>query len=470
MILNNYEKEPSSFRDPSGFLFYHDGYIYRHIHQSYKAHYHQFIRSGLYEALVKDHLIVQHQETNQKIIPSKDTHIIIKPEKIPFISYPYEWCFSQLKDAALLTLKIQKKALEFGLSLKDCSAYNTQFYKGSPIFIDTLSFEKYEKGHPWVAYRQFCQHFLAPLALMAFKDIRLNQLLRVYIDGIPLDLASTLLPFRTYRSLSLVSHIHSHAKSQTYFAEKNINNKTYQISHQGLLGMIDNLETIVNKLNWVPPKTEWDAYYTKMNYTNDSFSHKQCIISELINKINPTCVWDLGANTGLFSRIVSEKGILTISFDIDPACVETNYRNVKDKHETHILPLMIDLSNPSPDLGWGNCERQSFTRRGPVDTVLALAIMHHLVISNNVPFRNLAEFFSSICFWLIIEFIPKNDSQIQKLLITREDIFHDYTKESFEKIFLDYFEIMSMNSIKNSQRIIYLMKKREKQYNAKAKR
>jgi hypothetical protein len=455
MILH----EPSSFRDPSGFVFNRDGIFYRQINQSYKSNYTQFVQSGLFKLLVKKRLLVHHEEIKDNV--TKETFRIIKPEQIPFISYPYEWCFSQLKDAALLTLKIQKKAIEYGMSLKDCSAYNIQFYNGSPIFIDTLSFEKYSEGHPWVAYRQFCQHFLAPLSLMAYKDVRLNQLLRIYIDGIPLDMASKILPFKTYFSLSLLTHIHSHSKSQKYFAGKQTNHKTYKMPHTGVLGIIDNLETIINKIKWIPPKTEWDNYYSSMNYAKDSFEHKQRIVSDAINKIQPKCVWDLGANRGVFSRIVSEKGILTISFDMDPACVEKNYLEVRDTKETNILPLIMDLSNPSPDIGWAHSERKSLLNRGPVDTVLALAIIHHLTISNNVPFCKLASFFSKICLWLIIEFIPKNDPQIQKLLSTREDIFQNYTQAFFEKSFLKYFEFLKILPIKNSERLIYLMKKKE---------
>ena len=191
------EKIAGSFRDPSGFLFHLNGLIYRQINIEYKKNYIHLMKSGLYEALMDTKLLIPHEEVNIGSLASDNAYKIIKPEQVLFISYPYEWCFSQLKDAALTTLKIQKKSLNFGMSLKDCSAYNIQFRKGKPILIDTLSFEEYREGKPWIAYRQFCQHFLAPLALMSYKDIRLNQLLRIYIDGIPLDLAIHLLPFRT---------------------------------------------------------------------------------------------------------------------------------------------------------------------------------------------------------------------------------------------------------------------------------
>jgi len=197
---------PSSFRDPSGVLFVRDGSIFRQVNTIYKDNYDHLMNSGIYETLVADKLLIPHEEVDIEGVNPDLAYKIIKPELIPFISYPYEWSFSQLKDAALATLRIQKRSVDFGMSLKDCSAYNIQFRNGKPVFIDTLSFEKYHEGQPWVAYRQFCQHFLAPLALMSCRDVRLNQLLRVYIDGVPLDLASSLLPFRTRFVFSLLSH------------------------------------------------------------------------------------------------------------------------------------------------------------------------------------------------------------------------------------------------------------------------
>ena len=181
----------SSFRDPSGFLFYRDGELYRQINASYKEDYDRFVRSGLYEKLVSGKLLVTHEEINISAEKPETVYKIIKPEKIPFISYPFEWSFSQLKEAALLTLEIEKIALNYGMTLKDANAYNIQFLRGRPIFIDTLSFEKYEEGKPWIAYHQFCKHFLSPISLMKYTDIRLGQLNRIFIDGIPLDLTDS---------------------------------------------------------------------------------------------------------------------------------------------------------------------------------------------------------------------------------------------------------------------------------------
>jgi len=452
---------PSSFRDPSGLLFYRDGSIFRQVNITYKDNYDQLMDSGLYETLSSAELLIPHEEVVIEGIQPDLAYKLIKPQLIPFVSYPYEWCFSQLKDAALTTLRIQKKSLDFGMSLKDCSAYNIQFRNGKPVFIDTLSFQKYHEGQPWVAYRQFCQHFLAPLALMSYKDIRLNQLLRIYIDGIPLDLASSLLPFRTRFIFSLLSNIHLHARSQKHYADKTVKLSGRKVSRLSFLGIINNLESAIQKLKWRPRVTEWADYYEDTNYSPDALEHKKQIVAEFLDKINPKSVWDLGANVGMFSRIASDKRINTICFDIDPAAVERNYLDCIKRGETSMLPLLLDLTNPSPNIGWQNQERVSILERGPVDTVLALALVHHLAISNNVPLAKIAEFLSNICSSIIIEFVPKTDSQVQRLLSTREDIFLTYTLPVFKQEFGRYFTIQSSQRVKDSERTLYLMQRNQ---------
>lgn len=420
--------------------------------------------SGLYKALVDANLLIPHEEADIGLAVSEDAYKIITPTQIPFISYPYEWCFSQLKDAALTTLGIQKRSLEFGMSLKDCSAYNIQFFRGKALLIDTLSFEGYREGEPWVAYRQFCQHFLGPLALMSYTDIRLNQLLRVYIDGVPLDLSSKLLPARTHLKLSLQSHIHMHAKYQRRYAGKGVGKagegvgkKGRRVSRLALLGIVDNLESSIKRLKWHPRGTEWGEYYDNTNYSSGSLEQKKELVSRFLDKTSARSVWDLGANTGLFSRIASSKGMQTISFDIDPACVEKNYLECVREGEHNIIPLLMDLTNPSSSIGWANEERMSFLERGPADTVLALALIHHLAISNNLPLPKIAGFFRDICRSLIIEFVPKEDSQVQRLLSTREDIFPDYTREGFERAFGVHFTIDEAVRGADTKRTLYLM-------------
>ena len=451
--------EASSFRDSSGFLFHQDGKLYRQINQSYKDEYDHLIDSGLYSSLVDAKLLIPHEEVNIQPLVKEKGYKVIQPDFISFISYPYEWSFSQLKHAALTTLEIQKKALDYEMTLKDSSAYNIQFRNGKAILIDTLSFERYKEGQPWMAYRQFCSHFLAPLALMSHRDIRLNQLSRIYLDGIPLDLANKLLPMRTLSMFSLLSHIHLHAKTQKHYESKQTKVKKQSMPRRSFVGIIESLYSGVSKLKWNPEGTEWADYYKDTNYSEAAFEHKKQIVKKFIEKIKPNSVWDLGANTGEFSRLASEMGINTISFDIDPAAVEKNYLNSIEKKETKLLPLILDLTNPSPNIGWNNNERKSLLQRGPVDTILALALIHHLAISNNLPLTKIVEFFKTTCNHLIIEFIPKTDSQVIRLLSTREDIFEDYTLKKFEDEFTKEFIIKEKINLDESGRTIYWMKK-----------
>ncbi len=454
----------ASFRDPSGFLFTRDGMLYRQVNQAYASNYQQLMDSGLYGKLAKGGLLIPHQETNAAAAEPELAFKVIQPELVRFISYPYEWPFSLLKDAALTTLSIQKRALNVGMTLKDASAYNIQLWHGKPALIDTLSFETYQEGKPWVAYRQFCQHFLAPLALMAYTDVRLSQLLRVYIDGVPLDLASRLLPGRTRLNFGLLTHVHMHAKAQRRYADSEGEAPQVtkaRVSKQALLGLLDSLQATVKKLEWKAGGTEWGDYYNMTNYSGPAFEHKKELVSAWVGQVGPASVWDLGANDGTFSRLASEKGIFTAAFDVDPTAVEKNYRQVRAAKEQNLLPLVLDLTNPSPALGWHNQERESLAERAPADMVFALAVIHHMAISNNVPLAQLADFLQEMGKWLVIEFVPKSDSQVQKLLASREDIFDHYTRDDFEKVFAERFTICEKAAVRDSERTMYLMQRRD---------
>ena len=207
-------------------------------------------------------------------------------------------------------------------------------------------------------------------------------------------------------------------------------------------------------------KTEWAEYYDATNYSDSSLAEKGKLVEAYLSRIKPSTVWDLGANTGYFSRIASDKGIFTAAFDIDPMAVEQAYQVMKEKKEKYLLPLVLDLTNPSPAIGWHNAERDSFLQRGPVDCVMALALIHHLSISNNVPLPILAQFFSSAGKYLIIEFVPKEDSQVERLLATREDIFPTYNIQGFEAAFTTLFKILDAQPIGGSKRTLYLLERK----------
>ncbi len=439
----------SSFKDPSGFVFKQDNQIFRQVNTSYQENYDFLFKSGIYNELTKGNLLVSHEEiTSSKTPPG--AYKILKPRPIPFISYPYEWSFSQLKDAALLTLHIQKTALKFGMSLKDATNFNVQFLLGRPILIDTLSFEKYQVGTPWIAYKQFCEQFLAPLALAAEKDISLIKLLQIFPGGIPLEITSKLLPLKSKLKPGLLIHLLLHAKSQKKYAASALPQKTSPFSLTSMLGLLDSLESVVNSLSWPISQTVWSTYETNLP--------KQKIVADYLKFVHPKTLWDLGANTGTFSRLAASQGIFTVSVDNDPAVVEINYQQVKKGQEKNILPLWIDLVNPTPGLGWANVERDSLLSRPHPDCLLVLALIHHLAISNNLPLPILASFFARLAPSLIIEFVPKEDPQTKRLLQSREDIFPNYTIQNFEKEFSRFFQILKKSSISKSDRTIYLMK------------
>lgn len=455
--MTNTHPLASSFRDPNGFVFEQDGHLYRKVRVSYSENFKHLTHSGLYITLVGKGLLVPHEDSDIDTNRTGSTFKILKPARVPFISYPYEWSFSQLKSAALATLSIQKYALKHGMTLKDASAYNIQFFGITPSLIDTLSFEIYEEGTPWQAYRQFCQHFLAPLALMAYVDLRLSRLMQNHIDGIPLDLACKLLPKRAMLNGNLLMHLFLHSKMQAKY-QGSATEKSKNFPKQALLGLIDSLEAAVTSIHLPKCQSNWSEYYDCNSYSEKTAEKKLATVRDMLVKTKPETVFDFGANCGRYSRVAADLGAMTISLDMDPLCVQKNFLDATHDQDNRILPLVIDLTVPTPSIGWSNTERSSLIDRGPCDTGLALALIHHLAISNNVPFLRVAEFFSLVCKNLIIEFVPKSDVQVKRLLASRKDIFDTYTQEYFEKDFENYFEIIEKTPLEDEGRVVYLMK------------
>lgn len=459
------EKHPSSFRDPHGYVVTYNSEVYRIVGKKEQENYDLLMKSGLYEKAVQDGLLISHTEIKDpnSIVAEKNIYKLLKPIQIPLVSYPYEWAFDQLKDAALLTLDLLKLSIEHGMTLKDSSAYNVQFIGANPVFIDTTSFEV-RSDKPWDGYKQFCEHFLAPLALMAYNDQYLHRMPRLFIDGIPLGIVVKLLPKRARFNSGLLQHMFIHAKSQSKHqnaGSKHIEQgrkkiKVPKMSKFRQLAVVDSMRRTVLTLKPKKHDTEWGDYYDFTNYNTSSFKAKRREVEKLIELSKPSIVWDFGANNGEFSSIASQKGIYTAAFDIDPVAVNKNYRHFKGNE--NMLPLLLDLTNPSPALGWGLEERSSIVQRGPADIVLALALIHHISIGNNVPFDRVAKFFSQCGKQLVIEFVPKGDSKVETLLSTRKDIFDNYTQENFESSFGEYYKIVKKVKIPSSKRTLYLMK------------
>ncbi len=462
----------ASFRDPSGFLFEdEDGQLCRQINRRYQQDFEMLHGSGLYDELSGLGLLIDHDVLADVKPVNDDGFCVIRPRRVPFISYPYEWAFSALKDAALLTLDVQLRALNHDMQLKDASAYNVQFDGCRPVLIDTLSFERLEGNKPWKAYGQFCRHFLAPIALMAKTHIDAGYLLRDYIDGIPLDVASRMLPGRTRWSIGMQLHLHWHARmiakhQATPPASPSPQNsgsprtREIHMPKKRLQAYIENLRNTVNSLRSNCGKTEWANYYEENSYSPATFKAKRELVERYLKTGRAATVWDLGANTGVFSQIACRLGSFTCAFDVDPACVERAYLAGRETRQASFLPLRMDLNNPSPSLGWAHEERDSLANRGPADMIMALALIHHLAISNNVPLPAIADFFRRLGRTLIIEFVPKQDPQVQRLLENRKDIFDGYNQGGFEQAFGKHFHIQESQAVGSDGRVLYLMQAR----------
>ena len=443
---------PSSFRDPSGFVFQNNGKIYRQVNNLYAEDYSHLMSSGLYDSLVNNHSLLPHSEIKENILLHNDWHTTLLPEQIPFISYPYEWCFEQLKDAALLTLKIVKLSVEKGMILKDATPFNIQFHKGRPVFIDSLSFEKYDPEIPWIAYRQFCETFLFPLWLSHYHKMNFQHMLAIYPDGIPVEIANKLMPLKSRFNSSVWLHLLLQNKIRN---KKTVSTGSYSFSKQKLLNLVSHLESIINKLD-NETKSTWSNYYDE-NVDHVSYlDEKKRIVAKLIAQVQATSLLDIGSNEGEFSFIAADK-FNVIAIDSDEQCINSIYKKIRKTKATTLLPLCVDITNLSPAAGFANKERTGFTERIKVDVSMALALIHHLAIGKNIPLPMLALLFSQVSPQLIIEFVPKEDEKTQLLLRNRKDIFSGYTRQSFEECFKQYFTISSIEPVGTTGRSIYLM-------------
>ena len=447
----------SSYRDNAGFVFEKHGKIYRYVHPVYEAHFARLMRSGLYDELVKKSWLIAHEEiTNMADFDFTEGKILL-PQQIPFISYPYEWSFDMWKDAALLTLQIGMAALKKEMILKDATPFNIQFVKGKPVFIDTLSFENYAAGKPWIAYRQFCECFLAPLLLMHYCHPDTNRLFTVYPNGIPLDVLVTLLPARSKWNLNTFLHIHL----QTKISGKKKNNSATagNMPKQKLEILLKGLQSFVQKLSAKRIKTTWDDYYTDSILGDDYLKAKTALVKSYIAAIDFIHVIDLGANDGHFSLVfAADKNVMAADADVN--CINDLYNKIKREKINNILPLVVNLVTPSPAIGFNNSERDSISSRLKANLVLALALVHHLAIANNVPLQLIADWLHPMAEHLIVEFVPKTDEKVKLLLQNRKDIFDDYSLENFKLIFANKFQFVKEEKVGHTNRVLFLMKRK----------
>ncbi len=450
-----------SFKDPSGYVFREDGKLFRRINNCYLDTYHQVRDSGLFQDLIKKGLLVEHDEILEQ--GGVDPHAILRPRMIRFISYPYEWCFSALKDAALATLAIQRIAISKGFTLKDAHGFNIQFDGEGPVLIDTLSFDRWDHT-PWEAYGQFCESFLIPLALMRYRNQHLNNLLSDFLNGIPLQIGSGLLPLRTRLSIPLLMHIHLPALQAT---DSKLENKSTafksnkNFGENSMLGLCMSLEKAIRSIRFPKGKSTGGICSQKHQiYSQYAFDQAKQFIISAVQEKRPAVVWDLGCSTGEFTLLAANHSDFVVSIDSNPACIERLYLHCKTNQITNVLPLKMDLINPSAAIGWELQERLSLFERGECDLAIALSLIHRLCISANIPLDYAARFFCRVSKRVVIEFVPKADSQVQFLLASRKDIFTNYNQAAFESAFEQYFRIIRTENLVNSDRTLYYMERK----------
>jgi hypothetical protein len=429
----------------------------RQVNKVYKEDFEQLLNSGLYTSLVEKTKLIPHQIIKENYTGDDDWYATLKPDQIPFISYPYEWCFSQLKDAALLTLAIARESLNHGMLLKDATPLNTQLHQGFVQFIDTLSFEKYHEDEPWVAYRQFCEQFLGPLALMHYYNEPFQELLLSYPEGIPIALLKKLLPAKSRFSLHMYLHFHLQAK---YMGKKQTpDKKNAKFSKKKLLDILTSLGTAVNKCDFANPTSIWSDYYSEVENRQGYLEEKTAIVQKWVDQIHYRTALDTGANDGHFSLLLASKNARVISADSDHFAVSKLYTRIRSLSIQNIFPVIINFAQPSPNIGVNNKERTSFFERASSDLVLSLAFIHHLAIGKNIHFDLLANMYSQLGGILIIEFVPREDPKVQYMLQQKKDIYEWYTKDLFIQAFSKKFKIFEDTAVGSSGRTLFLMQK-----------
>ena len=430
-------RDAGSFRDPSGTVMLAADRVFRTIMPFAAADYEQTRRTGVLEKLAADGLVVAERPVSKEVLGAAGAHAtyVVEHPKLPFISYPYEWCFHALRDAALLHLDVHLRCLERGVTLSDASAFNIQFRGAAPVFIDTLSFRPYRQGEIWTAHRQFCDQFLNPLLLRALLGIPHNAWYRGSMDGIPVEHLARALPLRAKLSWNVLKHVVLQSLLEGASAAPGSSSAAGEVRLPlaAFRRMLSGLRQWVASLQ---PKdrgrTLWRDYAEVNSYSDGEARAKAKLVAEFAAASRPALLWDLGCNTGAYSKAALEAGAkLSVGFDFDAGALERAYLRAKAER-LNLLPLHLDATNPSPSQGWAQLERKGMQERGPADAVLALAFVHHLAVARNVPLEFVIEWIVGLARTGVIEFVPKDDPMVRELLRLRADIFADYSQERFE--------------------------------------
>ena len=454
--------EPGSFRDRHGKIYYVDGRVYRGLSEKALDDWRALARTRLFARHAERGSLIGTRELDQP--PSSDQLVCgwvgtLSHDTVPFITYPYEWSFHMLKDAALLQLTLILEALDEGLMLKDASSFNIQWRGCHPVFIDITSFEQLDEHSPWGGYRQFCQLFLFPLMVQAFKNIDFHVLLRGDLEGVPVELAAKLMSLRDYLRPGVLPHIVIQAKLQSRLAasRKNIKRDLKQAGFNKALiqNNVTRLRQLVEKLEWTPRESHWSGYAHLDHYTPAATTAKQTFVIKAVSSRHRRLVWDLGCNTGVYSRLAAENAAHVIAMDADHLAIDRFYTGLKVDNISNITPIVNDLSDSSPSLGWRNQERKTLEQRGKPDLVLCLALIHHVVIGANIPLDDFIDWLAGLNADIVIEFVDKQDQMVQRLLCNKDDVYADYERKHFENCLARYYAIRAEETLENGTRFLY---------------
>lgn len=421
----------------------------------------EFVRdTGLLEPLIADGLVIPESRVDPKVLGplANGARYVLEHPRLPFVSYPYEWSFAALKSAALLHLDIHLKALDHQVTLSDASAYNIQFQGCRPLFIDSLSFRRYRQGEYWIGHRQFCEQFLVPLLFRAILGIPHNAWYRGSLDGVSVQEFSRLVPLRYKFSWNVLTHIvlqASFQRTSTNHADVKIPKKlnfplaAFERMLRGLRKWIQRLKPAGTG------RTVWSTYAEDNSYSSAEAQKKRTFIAEVCESIKPAMLWDIGCNTGEYSKVALEAGTqYAVGFDFDPATLDLAMSRAQQEN-LNFLPLFLDAANPTPNQGWAEQERAGLARRASADAVLALALVHHLAISRNVPLREVIAWLLSMAPNGIVEFVQKTDPMVQQLMRLRDDIFEDYNEESFVHHLQSRAKIIRTMTVSDTNRRLY---------------
>ena len=384
----------------------------------------------------------------------------LRHDRIPFLSYPYEWTFEMLRDAALLQLQLTRQALDEDVITKDATSYNVQFVGARPTFIDVGSFEKLRAGEPWYGYRQFCELFLYPLMFQAYKDLPFQPWLRGSIDGITPTEARSVMGFRDRFRKGVFTNVYLQAAFENRYSDTDSDVKK-DLGKAGfkkelIAANLDKLTKLVSGLKWKRSESTWSGYSERGHYTDADLDGKTAFVDKVVGRTHRSIVWDLGANDGHFSRLAAKNSDYVVAVDADPLVVDTLYRALREEGNTTILPLTMDLSSQSPGLGWRGKERKAFTDRVKPDVVLCLAVIHHLAITNNVPLPEFVAFLADVGSEAVLEFPTPDDQMVKRLLKNKREGTHDdYTATVLERALADHFDIVEQTTLPSGTRILY---------------